>query len=197
MVINNYPVMNKKGIELIGNKVIGIIIAVLCIVGLIYFASILIKNNEENQNRNRANGLMDEIVTAMSNIKQTEECKKIIISTLTDWNIYTSYNNQEKPLSCDNKECLCLCPKVGIKEQAASCYNQGICRTIPNVMLKNDQGEPARTMEISAPIEGAKEYASEITITKKEQNYYEISYSKTNPECGKINNQVQEGIAMP
>ncbi|MBS3073844.1 hypothetical protein J4447_00130 [Candidatus Pacearchaeota archaeon] len=164
---------NRRGFELLSGKTIGVLIAILCIVILLYLGSELAIVRGQYEQRKKAEGMMQEVVASIYSLKEIGSEKNYLVSSVKEWNFVVFREmDARSPPSCQSKKCLCLCPE----EDAISCYNYGVCKAPLNVILK-DNGEDVRALEVSAPTKDADIRKSEIIIKKVSSESYEIGYA--------------------
>ena len=127
---------DKKGF-LLGEETLKIIIAVICIVFLVYLLVAVYRSSSGDKKIAQAaevlfgeNGI-DETVTLL---RDGESERKDIIDP-SGWHIYT-FTGQEKPNSCLSQKCLCICQKTLVeqfKSQEKVCDEKGKCLVIPRL----------------------------------------------------------------
>lgn len=151
---------NKRGF-LLAEETLKIIIAVICIIFLVYLLAALYNSNSSNKKLNQAKEILigtDEssrsIESIILSLKEGENEVKDI-SNPSGWHFY-SFVGQEKPNSCLNQRCLCICQKPLIEKitsRAEKCDNDGVCLVIPalaasEIDLKIDSGRNTLFLEI-------------------------------------------------
>ncbi len=133
-------IKDKKGF-LLAEETLKIIIAVICIMFLVYVLAALYNSNSSEKKLNQAKEVLfgteegsrgiDRIVMSLQ--EGDSEIKDVL--NPSGWYLY-SFLGQEKPNSCLNQRCLCICKKTLIeswKSQAEKCDKDGVCLSIPNL----------------------------------------------------------------
>lgn len=122
---------DKKGF-LLGEETLKIIVAVICIIFLIYLLVAIYNSNSSGKKIEDAKSILSRIETIISGLGEGEIENQDILNP-TGWHLY-SFVEQEKPNSCLNKNCLCICGSSLIKQiksQAKKCDEDGACLIIP------------------------------------------------------------------
>ena len=151
---------NKRGF-LLAEETLKIIIAVICVIFLVYLLAALYNSHSSDKKLNQAKDILtgtDEDSRSIEGIilslkEGGNEIKDI--SDPSGWHLY-SFVGQEKPNSCLNQRCLCICQKSFIERinsQAEKCDDDGVCLVVPNLAaseidLKIGQGKKALFLEI-------------------------------------------------
>lgn len=128
---------NRRGF-LLGEETLKIIIAVICIMFLvyllfyIYYARI---NDKKKVEAGESLGRIAEIIGDTNAIEQNYE-----IPNPAGWYLF-SFTQDIKPNSCANENCICICSKkIGIpllnteERQAGECSEKGACRIVKNIV---------------------------------------------------------------
>ncbi len=151
---------NKKGF-LLAEETLKIIIAVICVLFLVYLLAALYNTNSSDKKLNQAKEVLtvtDEdsrsIEAIILSLKEGDEEVKDI-SQPSGWYLY-SFVGQERPNSCLNQRCLCICQKPLIEKinsRAEKCDDKGVCLVVPNlaaseINLKIGSGRSALFLEI-------------------------------------------------
>lgn len=191
----------KKGsFELIGGKTIGILIALMCILILMYLGYKIASVRSEYENLKRAEAIIDEVTTIAANL-DVGEYKDYIIPSLNEWIFYSTYQSLPKPLSCvDEKDkdtqCLCLCPLADEDSKIPfECYSGGTCKKIvsvnglakkANFVLEGwKEGERPLYLLVGAPVKQEETQTTEqrrlqqqslIRIKRLSEELYGLSY---------------------
>lgn len=131
---------NKKGF-LLGEETLKILVAVICIFFLVYLLAAIYKSTSGDKKIGQAsevffgeNGIEDII----SSLGEGEDREKDIIDP-SGWHLY-SFVGEERPNSCLNQRCLCICEKVfvsQIQSQAKKCDDKGKCMPSPRLASSN------------------------------------------------------------
>lgn len=151
---------NKKGF-LLAEETLKIIIAVICIIFLVYLLAALYNSHTSDKKLTQAKEILlgtDEdsrsIESIILSLKEGEDEVKDI-SNPSGWHLY-SFVEQEKPNSCLNQRCFCICEKPLIEKitsRAEKCDDKGVCLIVPNLAaseidLKIGSGKKALFLEI-------------------------------------------------
>src|SRR3989344_6575666 len=110
--------LNKKGFLI--SEVLKIIISVICIVFLIYLGFKLLYPGQTD--KEKAQDQLDAINNFIKNLEDGQSTK-YILSTPQNW-YFRGFNKENKPNLCEEKNCLCLCPK----NDRESCDQGGACK---------------------------------------------------------------------
>ena len=137
--------INKKGEDFLLPETVKIIVAVLCIIILLYLAYQLIpKKTALAQARESLNKVYFEIQKVSSGkITQSD----FFIESPSDWWViaFPYKGETNKPSECKNPDCICICPIPTIPTKANSlknCEDIGVCR---------DLDKPVKTMYKAVP----------------------------------------------
>lgn len=148
---------NKRGF-LLAEETIKIIIAVICIVFLIYILVAIYNSNTSAKQIDEAKNVLSRIETIIFSL-QEGAIERQDVPNPDGWHLY-SFIGAEKPDSCLNDNCLCICDNVLIKaisSQEKKCDSKGACLVISNLATPN----------LDLEIKGPKEL---LFIGIKEQN---------------------------
>ena len=110
--------LNKKGFLI--SEVLKIIISVICIVFLIYLGFKLLYPGQTN--KEKAQDQLDAIHNFIKSLEEGQDTK-FVLSTPQNW-YFRGFNKENKPNLCEEKNCLCLCPK----NDRESCDQGGACK---------------------------------------------------------------------
>jgi hypothetical protein len=169
---------NKKGFNLLGEHTLGLVITVLCIIGLVYLGSILAGYYLNKQQLDQAKGSLESISFAIFNLDKIGDSKEILILSPKDWWINVFPENGKFPPSCENKPCVCFSktPPWGAGAGSSVKFSDwdnpsdSICQTFENINLEAYR-------KLSPFAFGCKGYAFQlekvpavINITLKEAN---------------------------
>lgn len=136
-----YLKKNKKAF-LLAEETLKIIIAVICIVFLIYILLAIYNASTSDKKLDEAKadlfGSSDSKVPGIQNITVTLKDGESQIKDISDpsgWHLY-SFVEQEKPNACTNDNCICIC-KVSLitllRSQASECDKEGACLVLKNL----------------------------------------------------------------
>ena len=123
--------INKKGF-LLAEETLKIIIAVICIIFLIYILVAIYNSNTSDKKIEEARGVLDRTQSIIFSLAEGA-IESQDIANPKGWHIYT-FTGEAKPNSCLNDNCLCICDNVlveQIKSQAKKCDEKGVCIVIP------------------------------------------------------------------
>jgi len=128
---------NKKAF-LLAEETLKIIIAVICILFLVYILIAIYNSQTANKKIEEAKDSLERIGTIASSL-QEGEMENQDIPNPKGWHLY-SFLEQQKPNSCLNQNCLCICSDVVIEQirsQAKKCDKYGACLVIENLATAN------------------------------------------------------------
>lgn len=127
--------LNKKAF-LLGEETLKIIIAVICIVFLIYILTAIYNANTSAKKIEEAKDILsrtEEIVLSLNE----GESERQDISNPNGWHLI-GFIGEDKPNSCLGNNCLCICSNSLIgtsKLQAKKCDEKGACLEINNLVI--------------------------------------------------------------
>jgi hypothetical protein len=137
-----YILQNKKGEELVSNKTVGLIIAVLCIVFLGFLFVQIYFHFSNSEKEKQAEGVLNGAEGIITAIKEGKLQFDKEITSPTDWYIF-GFTGLMKPNSCLGEKCVCICQKANViasifktHAQLEECTKTGVCSAVPN--LKED-----------------------------------------------------------
>jgi len=148
---------NKKGFML-GEETLKIIVAVICMIFLIYLLGAIYSSNISAKKIEEARDVLSRIESIVSSLEEGG-IENQDIPNPKGWHLY-SFVDKEKPNSCLNENCLCICGNSFIemiKSQSKKCDEDGACLTISNLI----------TPDINLEIKGSDEF---LFIEIKKQN---------------------------
>ena len=134
----NFFPKNRKGIELLTEEVLKILIAVICIIILVAIPAQIYSSITTNQNLKLATATMnDKIFAEITRLNNGGEynAQGIQIPNPSGWYLF-GFTEDKKPNSCSEINCICLCNGVLIDlfdYQINECDKNGICKVIPNL----------------------------------------------------------------
>ena len=125
---------NKRGF-LLGEETVKIIIAVICLVALVYFlVSLYIANQDKDLQLAKAS-LEKLINDANAGRVETEiyNPKGSLLNSPQGWGIVSFSSSEQKPEFCINKgwnKCMCICvfPAGAVHTFLQSCTSRGVCQ---------------------------------------------------------------------
>ena len=125
--------INKRGF-LLADETLKIVVAVICIVFLVYILVAVYNANTSDKKIKDARDVLSRIDNITSLIKEGET-ESQDIDNPSGWHLY-SFVEQERPDACLNTNCLCICQKPLIellKSTAKKCNEDGACLVLPNL----------------------------------------------------------------
>jgi len=153
----NKIIKNKRGF-LLAEETLKILVAVICLIFLSYILIALYNSNTSAKKLDEAKNVLSRVETIILSLNEgTIESQDIPYPK--GWHLY-SFIGEEKPNSCLNSNCLCICDNVlieAIKSQAKKCDEKGACLVVPNLV----------TADMDLEIIGAEEL---LRIGIKKQN---------------------------
>jgi hypothetical protein len=130
---------NKRGF-LLGEETLKMVIAVICVVFLIFLlVSIYLSKTNEPKKKYAAAILTesDESVSKVVLGLKEGENKNINVFNPEGWYLFSFTGNNEIPNSCAGQNCLCICDKLwGVtfwKKQVEKCVDDGVCIAVPEL----------------------------------------------------------------
>jgi len=135
--------INKRGF-LLAEETIKIIIALICIVFLVYFLLSLYFSKVQNENIKYAKATLidsdDSIKAVIDRVKSgiSEGGSEIkLVHNPKGWYLFSFTGNKIKPNSCAGENCVCICDNVYSvslvfwkseeERQAGKCSDKGVC----------------------------------------------------------------------
>ena len=130
--------MNRRGL-LLASETLKIVIAVICIGFLIYFLTSLYFTNVKNKNFEKAEASLNLIESEVERISEGGEFREdgLNVPSPSGWYLWSFI--EDKPLSCLNQNCLCICDDIlgsflnGQERQRNKCQEEGICLIVENL----------------------------------------------------------------
>lgn len=143
--------MNKKGF-LLGEETVKIVVAVICIIFLIFLLVSVYyavtggqKSKEAAASLNGANGLAKYVESI--NAGAVPRADGFPVPNPVGWYIFSFVGENKKPNLCTGKNCLCICKKVLVNpfnifdnRQIQLCDDNGACAVVENLMEFNKIG---------------------------------------------------------
>jgi len=154
--------MKKRGF-LLASQTVKIVIAVICIVFLVFFLTQLYFSKvTEEKGRQAASTLLDStnsISKWIDQIKAGETLKKnkFELKNPKGWYVFSFTGAEKKPNSCVNKNCLCICENVidYFDRQIKYCDEDGACLIIPELEDRDIEKEIFDGTKISYAYSGS------------------------------------------
>ena len=137
--------MNRKGFFL-GEETLKIIVAVICILFLVFFLAALYNSKTGGDKIKEAKDSLDragEIIVSLDE----GEMQNQDIPNPNGWHLY-SFTEEEKPNLCLGENCLCICASSlieSLKSQTSKCDEKGSCLVVSNL------GSPGLNIKINGP----------------------------------------------
>lgn len=128
---------NKRGFFL-AEETLKIIVAVICLLFLVYILITIYNSSTANKKIEEAEDALERIDAIVSSLKEGE-IKSQDIPNPQGWHLY-SFVDEEKPNSCLNKNCLCICTDSitqQFKSKARKCDKDGACLVIETLATSN------------------------------------------------------------
>ena len=116
--------MNKKAFLM--PEFLKIILAVMCILGLVLMATKLYGILDRRTQMEQAKGSLKEMVAEINSLKNLNDVGDYLYTAPKGWTLFMFKKDQIGQSSCMGKTCLCLCPK----SDAESCPNEGVCENL-------------------------------------------------------------------
>jgi hypothetical protein len=126
---------NKKGF-LLAEETVKIIVAVICVLFLAYILIAIYNSHTSSAQIQQAKDVLSRTDTIISALKEGETEKQDVPNP-SGWHIY-SFVSEDRPNSCLNENCLCICDTSLIKiltSQAKKCDKDGACIVVSNLAM--------------------------------------------------------------
>lgn len=126
---------NKKGF-LLAEETLKIIIAVICIIFLIYLLIAVYNSSTSEKKLEQAKDSLSRLEVIISSLVEGGSERQDVPQPV-GWHVY-SFVGDEKPNSCLNEKCVCICAKSQIellRSQAAKCDKTGECLIVENLAM--------------------------------------------------------------
>lgn len=130
---------NKSGeATFLGVETIKILIAVICVAGLVYLLVSIWFASSKDTNYKKAQASLNDVVYAeiqRINDGGIENPSGVIVPNPSGWEII-GFTGDVKPNSCVNENCICICDIFfgGVKTQANKCDSEGVCKIVSNLV---------------------------------------------------------------
>ena len=135
---NRHCHLNKRGF-LLASETVKIVIAVICIIFLVFFLTQLYFSKvAEEKGRQAASTLINStgsIKTFVDDVKTNKIPKTYFFQNPVAWYVFTFTGTEKKPNSCSNINCICICEDVAdyFDRQITYCDEDGACLIIPDL----------------------------------------------------------------
>lgn len=130
MILNNE---NKRGF-LLAEETIKIIIAVVCIIFLVYILVSIYNSSTSVKKIEQAREVLNQSESLISSLAEGGSISQDILNPV-GWHLYT-FIGEDKPNSCLGENCLCICTNSMIElinSQAEKCDDKGVCILVSNL----------------------------------------------------------------
>jgi hypothetical protein len=134
---------NKKGL-LLASEMVKIIIAVIAVAFLVYFLSMLYFSKVAEEKGRQATEILlgsgaGSVKSQLSLVTETAS-KNVSLKNPIGWYLFSFTGNEDKPNSCTNLNCLCICENVMdvFNRQIKYCDKTGACLVIKNLDPKTN-----------------------------------------------------------
>ena len=135
MITKMKKIKNKKAI--LPATVLKMIIAVLCIVGLIMLAAKLYTLFTGKTELEQATESLKQITSLVSGL--SNEPQSYLLTSPKNWILIYFPDNLYSGSGCSGKSCLCFCPSISREFNAAMCGKTGgVCEDIPALEFNNE-----------------------------------------------------------
>ncbi len=130
--------MNNKGF-LLASETVKIVIAVICIVFLVFFLTQLYFSKvAEEKGRQAATTLTNStqsIKVYINDVKSSKISKTYFFKNPIGWYVFSFVGDEKKPNACANTNCLCICENVidYFDRQINYCNEDGACLIVPDL----------------------------------------------------------------
>ena len=131
---------DKKGEEtnFLATKVVKILIALVCVVFLIYLITQVWYSANKDTNYKKAEASIETVYLEIVRINEggLENSEGTLVPNPSGWDII-GFTENEKPNSCVGEKCICVCDinfLDNIKSSAQKCDENGICKNVENLV---------------------------------------------------------------
>jgi hypothetical protein len=131
--------MKDKHGFLLGEETVKIVIAVICIVFLVFLlVSIYFSVSGNQQSKEAEASLKNILVPEIERINVGGETRinGTIIPNPSGWYIFSFIEGDKKPNLCSGENCVCICQNIWINifdRQIKACDNKGTCNVFSNL----------------------------------------------------------------
>jgi len=128
---------NKNGF-LLAEETLKIVIAVICIMFLVYFLTSLYFNKINEEKLKHAKNVLTEanenLEDSIDDVRNSGQSKDFPIINPKSWYLF-SFTGKNKPDSCARKNCLCICDNVVdiLGRQIKECSKEGVCLIVEDL----------------------------------------------------------------
>lgn len=133
-------IKDKHGF-LLGEETLKILIAVICIIFLVFLLVSLYYNMTGAQKSKEAISSIELISGKITSVNNGVEEPDFLIPNPAGWFLFSFTGETPKPNACVGENCLCICRKVlvnnlpllNLNKQAKECDKKGICAKVSNL----------------------------------------------------------------
>jgi hypothetical protein len=143
-------ISDKKGF-LLAEETLKMVVAVICIVFLVFFLTSLYFSKINEEKVKHAKSVLEESDESIKNVISSlneGDSKRVNVFNPDGWYLLSFTGDKEKPNSCAGKNCLCICDKILSvnfwSSQAGKCGEDGACivvdelRDFESIKIKNE-----------------------------------------------------------
>lgn len=127
---------NKRGF-LLGEETLKIVVALICIIFLIYLLTSIYFSKINETKKIEAKNTLEKIYEIITNSELSGSQEYYILNP-SRWYLFSFTN--KKPNACANENCICICDKVtniplmdNVKRQLTKCDEKGACQIVSNL----------------------------------------------------------------
>ena len=134
----NFFKKNRKG-NLLPEEVLKIIVALICIIFLVFLLVSLYFSLTGDQKKKEAESMMKDNAGLAKEIEKinTKGNESIFhVKNPSGWFIFSFVGTAKKPNLCIGASCICICKKIWMDvfdRQIKECNSNGVCTTVPNL----------------------------------------------------------------
>jgi hypothetical protein len=127
--------INKRG-ELLGDETFGNMLAWVTIIIVVGAVFLIVSNFRTAKETEKAQASLEEINRKISeiNLNPSSVSVSVLIPNPLNWNLVSYQKTQTRPPQCSTgTDCLCICPRPGLKAQIEVCSKNGACINVENL----------------------------------------------------------------
>jgi len=131
-------IKNKKAQGMLGEHAVELIIAVLCIVALIFLGYLLWSFFSTSQELNKAKAGIDVVYGNIQDLSKRGDSREFLLQGPENWHLMFYSVRDILPMPCEvGKSCVCICKK----DNYDSCNNPktGVCKVVGNWIILGNQ----------------------------------------------------------
>jgi len=135
--------MKNKKANLLPEEVLKIVIAVICIIFLVYLLVSLyysLTGAEKKKQAEASKDIISKEITRINNIGEKYNAQGILVPNPAGWYIFSFVGEDLKPNLCTKQNCVCICESVILnpfnwrdKAQLKKCDDKGFCSVVSNL----------------------------------------------------------------